>query len=118
MAAADNQFMSSSGLRIAYMAGVYPGATDTFIQREVAALRGRGVVVRTFSLRRPSDQEIVGPEQEAERGGTFYVQPPGVGGLVWAHLAMLGRGPGRYLGALGTALRVRAPGVKSLVWQV
>jgi hypothetical protein len=31
-------------LRVAYMTGEYPRATDTFIQREVAALRGRGVV--------------------------------------------------------------------------
>jgi glycosyltransferase involved in cell wall biosynthesis len=110
--------MSATGLRIAYMTGVYPRATDTFIQREVAALRQRGVHVQTFSLRPPGDKEIVGPEQEAEREGTYYVQPPRLLRLIKAHVAMLLGGPGRYLGALRTALLVRAPGLKSLAWQL
>lgn len=109
--------MSVSSLRIAYMTGVYPRATDTFIQREVAALRAQGVHVETFSLRPPADKEIVGPEQRAERESTFYVQPPRLVTIVKAHAAMLFGAPGRYLSALRTALFVRAPGLKSLVWQ-
>ncbi len=65
----------SSGLRIAYMTGQYPRATDTFIQREVAALRGRGVFVQTFSIRKPEKSENVSPEQEAEGARTHYVLP-------------------------------------------
>jgi len=41
-------------LRVAYMTGEYPRATDTFIQREVAALRASGVHVETLSVRRPA----------------------------------------------------------------
>jgi colanic acid/amylovoran biosynthesis glycosyltransferase len=61
---------TSSGLRVAYMTGQYPRATDTFIQREVAALRGRGVFVQTFSIRKPEAKENVGPEQQAEGART------------------------------------------------
>ena len=32
-------------LRIGYLTGEYPRATDTFIEREVAALRARGIEV-------------------------------------------------------------------------
>ena len=110
--------MTARGLRIAYMTGVYPRATDTFIQREVAALRQQGVHVETFSLRPPADKEITGPEQQSERQGTYYVQPPRPLTILKAHLAMLLASPRRYFSALRTALFVRAPGLKSLVWQV
>ena len=32
---------------VAYLTGEYPRATDTFIQREVAALRAHGLTVET-----------------------------------------------------------------------
>jgi hypothetical protein len=54
-------------MRIAYLTGEYPRATDTFIQREVMALREKGMEIQTFSIRRTGDEHIVGPEQEAER---------------------------------------------------
>ena len=110
--------MTARSLRIAYMTGVYPRATDTFIQREVAALRQQGVHVETFSLRPPADKEIVGPEQQSERRGTYYVQPPCPLTVLKAHAALLFSRPRRYFSALRTALFVRAPGVKSLVWQL
>jgi colanic acid/amylovoran biosynthesis glycosyltransferase len=110
--------MSARNLRIAYMTGVYPRATDTFIQREVAGLRRQGVHVETFSLRPPAEKEIVGPEQQAERQGTYYVQPPCPLTIFRAHASMLFSSPRRYFSALRTALFVRAPGLKSLVWQV
>jgi glycosyltransferase involved in cell wall biosynthesis len=107
-----------ANLRVAYMTGEYPRATDTFIQREVAALRDKGVHVDTFSVRKPHDKENVGPETQAERDHTFYVFPPRVGKLAGAHLALLAAAPGRYLRALKTALTVRPPGVKAFVWQL
>lgn len=107
-----------ASLRIAYMTGEYPRATDTFIQREVAALRDRGVHVQTFSVRRPHDKENVGPETQAERDRTYYVFPPRVVATAGAHLTLLASAPGRYLRALRTALTVRPPGVKAFVWQL
>ena len=60
-------------MRIAYLTGEYPRATDTFIQREVFTFRKQGVDVETFSIRRTGDEHIVGVEQAAERDRTFYI---------------------------------------------
>jgi glycosyltransferase involved in cell wall biosynthesis len=100
------------------MTAIYPRATDTFIQREVAALRRLGVDVRTISIRTPPESENVGPEQLAERATTTFILPARLWTLVSAHFGMLARSPLRYLKALRTALFVRGPGVRSLLWQV
>jgi len=113
----DASSAAPAGLRIAYMTGQYPRATDTFIQREVAALRSRGVHVQTFSIRKPASKENVGPEQEAERERTFYVLPPCPWAMFTSHLRLLLGNPRRYFRALRTMLTVRPPGLKAFVWQ-
>lgn len=105
-------------LRIAYMTGQYPRATDTFIRREVAALRARGVHVETLAVRRPPADEAGGPELDAERAGTHYLVPCSPFRLAWAHLDLLVRSPLRYLHSLITALIVRGPGLRRLIYQV
>ena len=105
-------------LRIAYMTGQYPRATDTFIQREVAALRAKGVFVQTFAVRRPPESEAGTAEQDAERLGTHYLVPCTPWGLVIAHLGLLVRSPCRYLKGLTLALTARAPGLRSFVYQI
>ena len=66
------------GLRVAYMTGQYPRATDTFIQREVAALRAAG------RLR----ADVLGPQARGEgerraraagRAGRDVLRPAGQG---------------------------------------
>ena len=104
-------------LRVAYMTGEYPRATDTFIQREVAALRASGVHVETLSVRKPSSKEIVSDEVRAERERTYYLLPACPLTAAKAHLGLLFGSPGRYLSALGLALSSRPPGLKALVWQ-
>jgi len=105
---------------IAYLTGEYPRATDTFIQREIAALRSFGVDVRTFSVRRTDTAHHVGPEQRAEAVQTFYVQPaslrPHV--LLKAHAWAFLRSPLRYLKSIILAVRSGAPGVRGLIYQV
>jgi colanic acid/amylovoran biosynthesis glycosyltransferase len=108
---------SPASLRIAYMTGEYPRATDTFIQREVAGLRAKGVHVQTFSVRKPHNKENVGPETEAERAGTYYVFPLRPLKILAAHVRLLLSKPGRYFKAIKTALTVRPAGLKPLVWQ-
>ncbi len=82
-------------MRIGYLTGEYPRATDTFIQREVAGLRNLGMDVQTFSIRRTGDEHIVGPEQAAERERTFYILPPNPVGLIANHLSLFSQSPGR-----------------------
>ena len=104
--------------RIAYMTGEYPRATDTFIQREVAALRAQGVHVETFSVRRPPEKEFVGPEQTAERDRTRYLLPACPVDLLKSHISLLVRSPGRYFSALRLAMKTRPAGLKALLWQL
>ena len=105
-------------LRIAYLTGEYPRATDTFIQREVAALREQGVEVHTFSVRRTSTEHIVGPEQERERKETFYLLPSSPLTILRAHLGFLLRSPARYLHALALAWSTRQTGIRGHLYQL
>jgi len=105
-------------MRIAYLTGMYPRATDTFIQREVAGLRQKGLEVYTFSVRRPGDEHIVGPEQKTEREQTFYILPPNPITLVLSHLILLFTSPGRYWKALALAWSTNQPGLRGTLYQL
>jgi glycosyltransferase involved in cell wall biosynthesis len=105
-------------MRIAYLTGEYPRATDTWIQREVASLRDQGVEVHTFSVRDPGPGHVVGPEQASERERTTYLLPAGPGRLALTHLRLATRAPGRYGRALALALRTRRPGLRGLAYQL
>jgi len=106
-------------LRIAYLTGEYPRATDTFIQREVAALRARGLTVETCSIRRTGAEHHTGPEQRAEAAGTFHVLESALSfrRLIAAHLAAWRR-PGAWLRALRLAWRTSPGGIKATLYQV
>jgi len=105
-------------VRLAYLCGEYPRATDTFIQREVAGLRRAGFCVQTISVRRPAVQEQGTEEQAAERRATHYLLPSSPGRLLCAHGRCLVASPKRYCRALRLALTVRAPGMRSLLYQL
>jgi len=49
---------------IAYLTGCYPMASHTFIQREVAALRGMGERLITVSVREPGTDHLIGREEQ------------------------------------------------------
>ena len=99
-------------LRLAYLTGQYPRATDTFIQREVEALRALGHHVQTFSVRKPPEAENVGPETKAAKETTIYLLPPR--GLIKAHFVQLFSSPGKYLAALALAWKHCPPGIRSM----
>ena len=104
--------------RIGYLTGEYPRATDTFIQREVAALRARGLTVETCSIRRTAPAHHTGPEQRTEAAGTFHVLEAALSWrLVTAHLAAWRR-PGAWLRALRLAWRTRPGGIIATLYQV
>ena len=90
--------------KLAYLTGEYPRATDTFIQREIAALGAIGFQMRLASIRRTGPEHIVGPEQEAEQARTFHVLEATARpvSLMAAKLRAL-RHPRRFLRALGSA---------------
>ncbi len=104
-------------MRIAYLTGEYPRATDTFIQREVATLREMGVEVHTFSVRRTDDEHIVGAEQKQERDRTFYILPPNPIHLLLAHLSLLLAFPKRYFKTIKLAFTTSQPGLRGGLYQ-
>ncbi|WP_414585923.1 glycosyltransferase family 4 protein [Scytonema sp. PCC 10023] len=105
-------------MRIAYLTGEYPRATDTFIQREVTTLREMGVDVHTFSVRRTGDEHMVGTEQKLERDRTFYILPPNPINLLLAHLGVFLASPKRYLQAIKLAWSTSQPGLRGALFQV
>lgn len=108
-----------SRLHVGYLTGEYPRATDTWIQREVAALRRQDVDVTTFSIRRPGPEHLVGPEQEEGQATTTYLleQITPIG-LLRDHTTQLLRHPRRYLETLALAWRTRRPGFRGSVYQL
>lgn len=105
---------------IAYLTGEYPRATDTFIQREVAALRGHGVAVETCSIRRTGAEHLVGDEQHAEAARTFYTLDAAKNPLrlIGAHLGCMLRAPKRYFRALRLAVTTRPAGLRAAIYQL
>ncbi|MDT8328012.1 MAG: glycosyltransferase [Roseovarius sp.] len=104
---------------IAYLTGEYPRATDTFIQREVAALRAHGMVVETCSIRRTGPEHHTGPEQRLEAAQTFHVLETATSPLrlIRAHLAAFRR-PNRWFSALCLAWRTSPGGIKPTLYQL
>lgn len=104
---------------LAYLTGEYPRTSDTFIQREVAALRADGFEVHTFSVRRPGSEHLVGPEQqEGQATTTYLLERARSSRLIVAHLrALVGR-PVAYIGGLRLAWRTKRPGLRGTVYQL
>lgn len=104
--------------RIAYVVSQYPASSHTFIRREVDSLRAQGVDIRTFSIRRPSEAELVAPEDRASFDSTHFVLPLSPVAIAKAHAAALVRRPGAYAKLLRLASRHRAPGVRAALWSL
>jgi glycosyltransferase involved in cell wall biosynthesis len=104
--------------RLAYLTGEYPRASDTFIQREVAALRALGHEVLTCSIRTTGTEHLVGPEQREEHARTFKVleacRPLRV---LRAQARWMAR-PSRYLRALGLAWRTAPKGLRGRLYNL
>lgn len=105
-------------MRIAYLTGTYPRATDTFIQREIAALRARSVAVLTFAIRAPNPKQLVGIEQQQEYKDTTYILPPRLLNVLLAHGSLLVRSPGRYLKGIKLAWQTSQAGFRGLLYQL
>jgi glycosyltransferase involved in cell wall biosynthesis len=106
--------------RIAYLTGEYPRATDTFIQREVAALRELGHEVETCSIRQTGVEHLVGPEQKEEAANTFYVLKAAKSPLhlMRCHWRFLRENPTRYWRSLRLALATNPGGMRAMMYQI
>jgi colanic acid/amylovoran biosynthesis glycosyltransferase len=105
-------------MRVAYLTGEYPRVTDTFIQREIAALREHGATVQTFSVRSPKTSQALNTSQQAERDRTSYLLPPKPVELLVAHWLLLVAQPKRYLQAIALAWQTRQLGIRGTLYQL
>ena len=115
---AESKRSATQHPRVLYFAAEYPRATDTFIQREIAAVRSAGLDVESAAIRRPGEEHMVGDEQRSERDRTHYLLPPSIGGLLGAHLGLLVRSPRRYASALRLAIGTKRAGSRGGLFQL
>jgi glycosyltransferase involved in cell wall biosynthesis len=104
-------------VRIAYVCSRYPAVSHTFIQREVAALRGFGLDVDTVAIRRAAAGETLSRADKAEAEATYAILPVRPWHLARAHANAL-RYPGAYRATLNTAFRLAPRGLRGRLWQL
>lgn len=105
-------------MRIGYLVGRYPAVSHTFILREVQELRRLGVDVRTISIHRTDERELLSEADRREHASTFAVLPTSPWRLLAAHLLALASAPAAYLGTLAWAVRTSTPGLKGRLWRL
>lgn len=105
-------------MRIAYLTSHYPAVSHTFIRREVAALRARGLEIDTWSVRAADPAELAFEADRAEAARTGTILPAGAWRLLRAHGRMLRAHPRGYASALLLAARHRMPGARAALWAV
>lgn len=103
--------------RVGYLTAEYPAISHTFIEREVAALRRRGVDISTFSVRRTPEAKLLSDVDRRTAAETFSILPMTVTRLITAHLRAAARHPGRYARTLRRALSLSSGGVRAGLWQ-
>ena len=89
-----------TGTAVVYVVGTYPLLTTTFIDREVAALRGWGLDVRVLAVRRPPPDAPLSGQQQMLARGTTYLLPVAWRTLLAAHLRFLATRPVTYVRTL------------------
>ncbi len=105
-------------VRLAYLATLYPGLSHSFVQREVHALRARGLDIHTFALHDSNPDHVLTEADRDADESTFTVLPPRWGPFLGAHLRALVTGPRAYLQTLSFALRRPPGGFHGRWWQL
>lgn len=110
---------SATPVRLAYLNSHYPALSHTFIQREVEALRERGLEIHTFSVRPFNEQGgLLSASMQREFETTKVLLDGDVRGWVSAHLGVFLRHPVAWARTLAKALRSGHSTLRGRVWQV
>ncbi|HSL45269.1 MAG TPA: glycosyltransferase [Anaerolineales bacterium] len=83
---------------LVYIIGTYPGLTTTFIDREIRALRAKGVYLRVVAIRK--SRAKLSTDQERLQGITSYLLPIAWGQFLKGHLRFLLKKPVVYFSTL------------------
>lgn len=104
--------MRTKELNLVYIIGTYPGLTTTFIDREIKALRQRGVNIKILSIRQPSSP--LSTEQTDLQRFVQYILPVSWSNFVRAHTwFILRQKPGIYFATLFYLLSRAHPNLRS-----
>jgi glycosyltransferase involved in cell wall biosynthesis len=104
-------------MHVAYIASRYPDVSHTFIQREIVALRGLGLEISTFSVRRARLEQVLSGLDREEASRTYAILPPRPRDHLRAHRLALSRHPLAYAACLLRSLRRAALGARALLWR-
>jgi len=94
--------------RIGYLVSKYPAVSHTFILREVAALRERGIEIETASINDATGRNQMTEAERQEADRTFYVKRAGAVGALQAAGWMALRRPAGLFAGLWASLRLGA----------
>jgi glycosyltransferase involved in cell wall biosynthesis len=99
------------------MVSEYPGASHTFILREVRRLRGLDCNIHVASINDCSLQpEEMTAEEREESTHTFYIKSAGAIAVLRGHLATMVSRPLAYFRGLGFALRLGGTDIRHLLY--
>lgn len=105
-------------MKVAYLVSEYPARSHTFIRREIAELRKRGVEIHIFSVRSTSPESLLTETDRAAFEETWKILPVSVPRLLSDHLAACIAAPGKYLSTLRRAWHHRLPGSREALWSL
>ena len=103
-------------MQVGYLVSHYPSVTNTFITREVHALRRLGVNVDTLSIHRAQPEELLSADDRQEHDRTYAVLPIRSSVLLRTHLLALLCSPRRYLATLAFAVNRANAGLRGRLW--
>ncbi len=98
---------SSRPLRVAYIVKRYPRLSETFVMNEILEQERQGTEVHIVSLKKPDEGRFHADLARVRAGVTYlpgYILPS-LGRVAGANWRWFRRHPGRYLTALGLALK-------------
>jgi hypothetical protein len=107
-----------TAVRIGYLASRYPLISQTFIQREVEALRALGLEIETFAVHRARPDEVLSAADRNSYATTTTLVPTTVRRLVRAHLRALASGPAAYARTMASALAGGNGSPRTTLWQL
>ena len=103
--------------RVAYLVSQYPTLSHAFIEREVAALRERGVEVSTFSVRPTGAADWRSETARREGEQTFALLGAPARNYAAAHARLLREAPRAWRAGMRAAMSAGPGGPRGRVWQ-
>ena len=104
-------------VRVAYLVSKYPAISHTFIEREIQALRERGVEVHTFSVRPCPESEQRSELMRREAARTPVLIDDVRRDYPRAHAELLRLAPKAWFATLGRAARSGDTTARARLWQ-